>query len=168
MKTIANLIVLIFEVIFYSKFIKNCKNEGKLLRYIVLFCLVTLVGLFISTNSLLSYLLLVIMIMTGLKYIVRVKTTFFDMFVIIAMLIVKTVIELLFCMVVYTITKNTFISLIIANVVKIVIASNHIPLNNAYRYTKKMWDNNNFYIRYILMCLLYIYVICSVLFLIYR
>ena len=108
------------------------------------------------------------MIMTGLKYIVRVKTTFFDMFVIIAMLIVKTIIEFLFCTVVYAITKNTFISLIIANFVKIVIASNRIPLNNVYRYIKKMWDNNNFYIRYILMCLLYIYVICSVLFLIYR
>lgn len=168
MEIVENLIVLVFEVMYYSLFIKGCRKESKLWKYVALFCLITIVGLFISTNNLFSYLLLIIMIVAGLKYFVKIKMSYFDVFMVILMLVIKTIIELIICPLTYLVLNNTFIPLMIANIIKIIVVSRRMALNNCYRYLKKMWDNNNFYLRYILMCSLYIYVICSVLFLIYR
>ena len=168
MKTIANLIVLIFEVIYYSIFMKNIKGDKKLSKYILTFVIATL-SLLVTGNNLLGYSLFVLLCLFGMKYIVKTKTTFYDLFVLVFMILFKVAIELIICLLCYAIIKNTFIALMIANIVKILIVSSiRITMRNIYQVTKKLWDKNNFYFRYILMCLLYIYVICSVLFLIYR
>ena len=168
MKTIANLIVLIFEIMFYSIYTKNIKGEGKLSKYILTFIVGT-IGLMIAGNGLFSYLAFALLCLLGIKYIVKVKTSFFDFFMIIIMLLIKAAIETALCIVCFVITKNTFISLMIANVVKMLfVCKNRVPMRNYYQVLRKLWNSNNFYFRYILMSLLYIYIICSALFLIYR
>lgn len=166
---VANIIVLIFEVLYYSMFMYFSKKEGKFCKYILLFSLITISGLFIKTNNLISYLYLVLAMLFGIKYIVKVKTTLYDMFYILVMLLLKLIIEFTFCMILYILFKNTFISIIISNIVKlsfILLSKNNI--NNFYLKLKKKWDNNNFYIRYIFSCFTYVYVIVSVLFIIFR
>lgn len=168
MKAIANLIVIIFEIIFYSIFMKNIKGDGKLIKYILAFTIST-IGLMVVGNGLFGYLLFVLLCLFGMKYIAKTKTSFFDFFAIIFMLLLKCAIEVIICLSCYAIVKNTFVALILANLVKLFIVGYYrIPFGNFYRLGKKLWDNNNFYFRYILMGSLYIYVICSVLFLIYR
>lgn len=165
MKILANIIVLIFEVVYYSLFIKNCKNECRIGKYITLFSIASIMTLFIG-NNLFSYLIFVLFVLYGLKYYVKCKTSLYDLFVIIAMIVIKTTIEFIICNIIYLISRDTFISLLIANVVKVYLVTNKLPINNMYRYMNKLWNNNNFYIRYVSMTLLYIYVIFSVLFLI--
>lgn len=168
MKIIANLIVLIFEIMFYSIYTKNIKGEGKLSKYILTFIVGT-IGLMIAGNGLFSYLAFALLCLFGIKYIVKVKTSFFDFFMIIIMLLIKAAIETAVCIVCFAITKDTFISLMVANIVKMLfVCKNKVPMRNYYQVLGKLWNSNNFYFRYILMSLLYIYIICSALFLIYR
>ena len=65
---ILNFIVLIFEILFYSMFMYYSKKEGKFSRYLLLFSLITIIGTIIKTNYLFSYLILVLMILYGIKY----------------------------------------------------------------------------------------------------
>lgn len=88
-----NIIVLIFEILYYSMFMKFARKEGKFWKYLLLFTLVTISGLFIPTNTLLSYLYLILAILFGLKYIVKINTTLYDMFFILIMIFFKLIIE---------------------------------------------------------------------------
>lgn len=166
---ILNAIVLIFEILYYSLFMKFARKEGKITKYLLLFTLVTIIGLIIGTNNFPSYLLLIMMILFGLKYIVKVKISLYDMLVIMIMLVFKTFIEAAICLSLYLFLKNTVVPLIIANIFKIIIVIlfNKV-LNNTYINLKEHWNKNNFYIRYIFSCLLYMYVIVSIIFLIFR
>lgn len=80
---VLNIILLLIDIIFYSIFLYSCRKDGKFNRYIILGIIVTVLALIVGTNSLLSYLLLVMTFLLGLKYIVKVKTSLYDMFIII-------------------------------------------------------------------------------------
>lgn len=163
-----NIIVLIFEVLYYALFMKFARKEGNFSRYILLFTLITILFTFLGTNQIYSYLLLILTIIYGLKYVIKVKISLYDMLVIIIMLFLKVIIEFPFIIVLYQLLKiNQFIVTIIFDVVKIILLfklSN--KMNLYYIKMKKLWDNNNFYIRYIFSCSMFVYVIITIILLI--
>lgn len=166
---ILNIIVLILEVMYYSLFLKYAKNEGKLWKYILSFIIVSIIGLFIKTNYLVSYLILVILIVLALKYIVRLKVKLYDILFIFLMLIFKTIIEAILTISTYYIIKNMFVATLISSFMKIgVILLLRNKLTIWYKLIKKHWNKNNFYIRYIFTILMFLYLIVSCLFLIFN
>lgn len=166
---VANIIVLIFEILYYSMFMYYSKQEGKFWKYVILFTLITIFFSFVGTNNLISYVILILMILYGLKYVIKLKVSLFDMLVIILMLFFKLLIEFIFCMIVFFITKDTIISIMIANVIKIgFIFIIKEKLRLLHNKLKKAWDSNNFYIRYLFSCFTYVYVILSIIFILFR
>ena len=160
-----NLIVLTFEILFYSMFMKFARNDGKFVRYLLSFTIITVIGLVIGTNNLPSYLLLTLLMLLGLKYIVKIYTSLYDMLVIVAMIIFGIVIQLPCYLVLMTITNDLHVSMIIYQVIKILITlilKN--KLNTLYTKFEILWDNNNFYIRYLFAIGILIYTIASCLF----
>lgn len=164
-----NIIVLLLEVLYYSLFMKFARKEGKLWRYIISFILISIIGLFIKTNYLMSYIILIILIVTGLKSIVRIKISLYDIFFIFIMLIVKTLLETVLLVPSYYILKNMFLATLIAGIFKtsvIMVLRNKI--GKYYTSIKDKWNKNNFYIRYIFTTLMFLYIIISCLFLIFN
>lgn len=156
-----NIIVLTFEVLYYSLFMAFTRREGKFYKYIILFSLISIVGVVITTNNLLSYFLLILMMTLGLKYIVGTKTSMFDMFLIVLMLFIKFIIEFISYVLFYKIIGfNHFTTTMLFDIIKIGLVL--MNRNNLYKVKVKLdelWANNNFYIRYIFSILVYIYVI---------
>lgn len=159
-----NLIVLFYEVLYYSLFMKFARKEGKLWRYIVLYALISLLFSIIGTKAFYSYLLLVLIMLLGFKYIVKTKTSMFDLLIIIAMLFIKLGIELVIFMLFFHFLKcSHFIVTMLFELIKImVVLLLNTNLNKFYLKLKTLWDNNNFYIRYITSVLLYAYVIITI------
>ena len=99
------------------------------------------------------------MMLYAIKYIVRVKTSLYDLLTIILMLILKTIIELPIYYLLVNIV-NRYVLSILAGIIKILmllILNN--KLNKFYNYLQNKWNNNNFYIRYLFSVMLYLYVI---------
>lgn len=163
---VLNLIVLLFEVLYYSCFMYFAKRDGKFWKYLVLFGIITLSGLFIKTNTFISYLYLVLAILYGMKYIVKVKTTLYDMLVVLIMLFISFLIQYPFYLIGVNFEVRYEITFIYEplKLLLVIIARDYI--RKMYIKLKKKWDNNNFYIRYIFSCLSYIYVIITIIFLI--
>ena len=163
---VLHIIVLLFEVLYYSMFMKFARKEGKFWRYLLLFSLITIVGLFILVKQdFFSYLILILMMLYGLKYIVQLKTSLYDMLLIVIMLLVKLIIEFVIFIPCYEFLKlSQFTSTMIFDFIKIfllIFSKNKLYIVNTK--LKKLWDNNNFYIRYIFTCLTYVYVILTLL-----
>lgn len=166
-----NIIVLLFEVLYYSVFMTFTRRQGKLNSYFILFILVSLVVAFTSVKNLYAYLIFILLTYIGLKYIVKSKVSFYDILVIIAMLILNLVIELPIYLIAYRIMNiSRFMTTLIFDVIKVLVVillRNH--LNIAYNKGKLLWKNNNFYIRYITSILVYLYIIITiVLLMLYR
>lgn len=160
MNILMNIIVLIFEVLYYSMFMYYAKKDGKFWKYILLFSLITIIGLFIGTNYLLSFLLLVIMMIYGLKYIVKAKISLYDMLVIFFMLLLNFLIPTPLSVILFTLKFNAFLITIINSIIKILIIFllKNI-LNKYYNKFKNIWNNNTFYIRYLFIIFMFSYVI---------
>lgn len=158
-----NILVIVFEVIYYGLFMKFTKGEGKLSRYLLLFTLISVIGLMIGTNNLMSYMYLILMILLGLRFIVKVKTSLFDLFVAIFMMFIKVIMELLGLVIFYA-GLNSYISamifIMLSKIVLVVLLRD--KLNVIYAKLKKLWDENAFGLRYICMCSLYLFVIVVV------
>ena len=159
-----NAIVLIFEILYYSLFMKFARKDGKLWRYLLLFSLINIFFFFVSTSKLYSYLFLILLMLYGLKYIVKLKVNLYEMMTLTIMLLTKLVIEFIFMIISYKILKfNPFISTLIfssAKIILIIIFRNKI---NFYNYKlKNLWNNNNFYVRYFFTTGIYLYVILSI------
>lgn len=159
-----NAIVLIFEILYYSLFMKFARKDGKLWRYLLLFSLINIFFLFVGTSKLYSYLFLILLMLYGLKYIVKLKVNLYEMMTLTIMLLTKLVIEFIFMIISYKILKfNPFISTLIfssAKIILIIIFRNKI---NLYNYKlKNLWNNNNFYVRYFFTTGIYLYVILSI------
>lgn len=162
-------IVLAFEVLYYSLFMKFARRDGKLWRYILLFTLVNIFFFIVGTGQVYSYLLLILTILLGLKYIGKIKTTSYDMFFIFIMLIFKTSIETLITIPSYYILHDMFIATLIADFFKIgIIALIRNKIKDAYETLHIKWINNNFYIRYIFSIFMFLYVLLSCVFLIFN
>lgn len=163
-----NLIVLTFEILFYSMFMKFAMNEGKFYRYVIVFIVNTILIAFLGSRNLISYLAFVMTTLLMMKYVVQAKTSLYDMLIIIFMLIVKSIIEIplfyLFAMC-FSGLISTFLFQF-AKILLVLLFRNKI--RTFYIKLKKKWDNNNFYIRYIFSILMFVYVIISCFFLISR
>ena len=115
-----NIAVLILEILYYSIFMYYSKGEGKFWRYLLLFSLITILFFFVGTTQIYSYLILVLMMLYGLKYIVKVKTSLYDMLIIILMLFLKIIIETpLYIAFFFSINDLHFIITVIASISKI-------------------------------------------------
>ena len=161
---IMNIIVLIFEILYYSMFMKFTRNEGKFWKYLLLFSLITIIFCFINVSNLFSYLMLILMMLYGLKYIVKIKVTLYDMLLIVAMLLLKLIIEFVVMIIFYNLLNfNQFLTTIIFDLVKILFL--FIFKNKIYKIAvklKELWNKNNFYVRYFFTIGVYIYVIISI------
>lgn len=164
-----NIIVLAFEVLYYSLFMKFARKEGKMYRYILLFILFSIITLFLNKRFIINYIFIFLIILYGIKYIVRIKTTLYDLLIIIIMFIGKVIIEIPTSMIMYNLFKNIYLSAILVSIVKIlllIIINNKFNLNSIYKKLHKIWNENNFYIRYIFCIFMFTYVIVSCIFLI--
>lgn len=166
---ILNIIVLIFEVLYYSMFMYYARKEGKFWKYLLLFSLITIVLIFIGTNNLYSYLIFVLLSLYGLKYIVKINISLYDMFFIFIMLAFKILIEGIIYMVIYLFYKNNFILTMIVTLIKngIVLLYKN-KLNIIYTKLKIKWENNSFYIRYAFIIFMFMFIIFSVIFLLIK
>ena len=167
MNILMNIIVLIFEVLYYSMFMYYAKKEGKFWRYILLFSLISVIGGFIGTNYLMSYIYLVAMILIGTKYYLKLKSSLYNLFIVVTMVISKIIIEFITYYILIVFLSNDLAILVfeIIKVILILIFKNKIEI--FFTKFKKIWDNNNFYLRYIFSCLCFGYIIFSCLYLIY-
>lgn len=161
---ILNIIVLILEVLYYSLFLKFAKNENNLWRYILGFIIVSIIGVFIKTNYLISYVLLIILIVSVLKFIARIKIKNFDILVIVIMLLIKILIEGISVIIFYNLLNmNTFIVTLIFMTIKLLfVILLRKRINKVYNVLNKKWNNNDFNIRYIFSIFILIYTIISI------
>lgn len=160
---------MILETVYYSLFIKYSKKEGKFLRYFINFILISIIGVLIGRTSLLSYLFLIMMIVSGLKYIVKVKVTNFDILYVLLMMIFKIIIEGVSVTIISNFIKDNYVMATLLGIEKIIILflfKN--KLNLLYNKFEKYWNNNVFYIRYAFTIVMLIYVIISCGFLIFN
>lgn len=161
------IIVLIFETIYYTLFMKYAKNQGTFGKYLLLFSLINIFFFFISTDALMSYLLLVLMILYGMKYIVKVKVSLYDVFFIFVMMLLKLLIEITIALPLSVLINSIDISKISVGVIKCIsIFAIKDRLGLLYTKLNICWNNNKFFIRYIFDILMFIYVIAACLFLI--
>ena len=161
------ILVIVFEIIYYSLFMKQARKEGKLTRYLLLFTLFSIVSFFMNDSSLISYAMILMMILYGLKYVVKLNISLYDLFFIIIILLFKLLIELLFAFVINHFINDILVSKVILGLIKILfVIVVGFGLNNLYNKLYKYWNENRFFIRYIFDILLFIYIIASCLFLI--
>lgn len=162
MNILMNIIVLIFEVLYYSMFMKFAKNDGKFWKYLLLFSLITIFNIFIDSWSLYSHIILIILIALGIKYIVGIKIKLYDIFFIYIMFLYKIILELIFSYPLYFIFHNIYISSLIVCVIKTLpIIFKRKFLTKMYNKLNIIWNNNNFYIRYLFAIFNIVYIILS-------
>ena len=167
MDLVLNILVLIFEILYYSLFMKYARKESKFHKLILLFTMITIIGMIIGTNNLPSYLILILMMLFGMKHVARLKVSLYDMLIIVIMIILGILIQLPCYMVLSKIIENLYVMLTIYQLIKLIIV---ILLRNriASMYIKlyKKWSNNDFYIRYLFSIFVFLYAIASCLFII--
>lgn len=168
MRLFLNIIVLIFEILYYSLFMKYARKEGSFIRYLISFTLITIIFLFLGTTNFICYFLLILTILFGLKYIVKLKVSLYDMLIIVIMLFCKVLIETPLYIILYKAINIYFIGVLV-NIIKIiVIFLIRNVIDYMYKHLKVKWDNNNFYIRYIFSICCFIYcIITAILFIKY-
>ena len=163
-----NVVVLVFEVLYYALFMKFARKEGKFWRYLLSFSLVNIVLMFIGTNQIYSYLLTMLMMLYGIKYIVKIKTSIYDLLFLFIMMLIKTGIEGISCFLFFNLV-SPFLFIMIIDFLKIFfIITLRNKIETLYKYLKLKWSNNNFYIRYIFNILMFAYILMSCFFLFNR
>lgn len=165
MLVVCYIIVLIFEIFYYSLFMKFCRNDNKFWKYLLMFTIVNFILFFTGSLNIYAYLLFMILTMTGLKFIG--KVTLYDMFVSFIMLLFKLFIELSFAYLLNYFIVNIEICKILLGIIKVmIIIIINKKLNVLYLKMKKYWNDNNFYLRYLFSILMFIYTISACIFLI--
>lgn len=163
-----NVIVLVLELLYYSLFLKFCRKDGKLSRYILLFVIFTIISLFMNKKDLISYGIIIFLMLYGLKYIVRTKISLFDMVIILMMFMFKIILEIP-SYYLLSFFFNGIVSTILFQIMKLVLVIiNKNNINKLFRILKAKWDNNSFNLRYIFTIIVYGYVIATSMFLIFR
>lgn len=166
---IMNIVVLIFEVLYYSLFMKFAKNDGKFYKYFITFALMTVILMILNTKELFAYNVACLIILFSFKYIIKITTTLFDLFYIIIMLLFKISIEFIIVILFFNLLNfNIMITTIIFELLKVIlviILSSKIKI--FYNKLSIKWNNNNFNIRYVGSILIIIYTIISIVSLIF-
>lgn len=161
-----NILVLVFEILYYSMFMYYAKDEGKFKRYLLLFSLITLFFCFYGTNKLDSYLLLIIMIVIGIRLIVKAKIFLFDLFIIFAMLLFNFLLQLPIYTITSLITNNIIYITLILILEKFIFILKCNFLKQMFENIKNKWDKNIFFIRYIFIVVMFLFVISSAIYII--
>ena len=161
-----NIIVLILEILFYSLFMKFARIEGKFVRYILAFTMVTLLTGICNIQTIFAYIIIVFSMLLSLKYVVKLKTSMYDLLFIFIMILVKLIIELSFYILFSKFTSLTvfYVIMQLGKIANIFVLREVINLS--YKSLKIKWDNNNFYIRYIFTTFMFLYFIFAALYLI--
>ena len=161
------ILVIIFEILYYSLFMKFSRKEGKFWKYILLFTFIQLFFFFVTSNFFISYMLLILMILFGIKYVIKIETSLYDMMIIFIMLLFKLMIEFVFALTLPLLIENINVCKLILGFIKIIILLIiGRKMNPLYSKLKIMWNNNNFYIRYSFTVFMFLYVIFTCIFLI--
>ena len=159
-----NVLLFVLESLCYSLFMKFAKNNGKLYRYIILFILCsTLVG-FINSKNLIAYFVFILSAYLGIKYLVRVKTSLYDMLVLVIMLLLKVIVELPLFLILYNVINfNYYLVVFIGELAKLLLVFLcRNKMNIWYLKLKNIWDNDNFNIRYGFTILVYLFIILTI------
>ena len=153
---------------YYSLFMKYSRKDGKLINYIILFIINTIMTLILGNQNLVTYLFFILLTYINLKYIIKEKISLYDMLLITIMLLSNLVIELPIFVLFYKLMKcNHFVTTLIFELTKILlIVLLRNKMNKLYQKGKLIWDNNDFNIRYIFTILIYLYVIITIVLLI--
>lgn len=169
MEILINILILVFEIMYYSLFIKFTKKDGKFLKYILLFIFITIFIGILGVNQLISYLSFIILTLIGLKYFIKAKIRIIDLTLISLILITKVIIEFGCIILLYNILKfDELFTTIVYQILKIlIIIILKDKLNLIYNLVCKKWDNENFNIRWGSSILIIIYVIISLIFLMF-
>ena len=157
-----NIIVLILEVLYYALFMKFSRKEERLYKYILAFILVTIVVVLLDGIKVIAYISFIFTVLLSLKHLMKIKVSLFDILIILIMLLYKLIIELMFTFILYMLLKNVYLGAIIVGIIKVLnlfFMKNN--LNKFYNKMKVLWNNNNFYIRYITSIFLMLYTIAS-------
>lgn len=158
-----NFIVLAFEIIYYSLFMKSIKREGKFWKYVVIFVISTIFTLIFSKYSILSYVFIIFSTLIVGKYILKINMKLYDFYLILAMMFFKILIEAI----TYTLFVNIlgqYITIFLFEFLKILfVFIFNKALNKVYEKGMEVWENNNFYIRYFTAIILILYLIFTVL-----
>lgn len=167
MRLFLDIMVIVFEILYYSIFMKKSRSEGKFSRYIVLFILFSITSFFMNDGSLVNYMLILLLILYGLKYIVKLDISLYDLLFIFIMMLFKLAIELTFAFGINYIVNDILIAKTLLGVIKVAMISGiGNGLSNLYTKLHLCWNDNKFFIRYIFDILMFIYVISACLFLI--
>lgn len=158
-----NFVVLAFEIIYYSLFMKSIKREGKFWKYVVIFTLITLLTLLFGNKTILVYWMYVFIPIILMKYIFKIDSKLFDIFMILLVLIVKIIIEGTIVLLFKDLLNFTIITFIFEFLKILAILLLGKIFNKVYLKGIEIWNNNNFYIRYFTSILLIIYTIITVL-----
>lgn len=162
-----NVVVLVFEILYCTLFMKFARKEGKFWRYLLLFVINTAITLIFGFSNLLSYLIFIIATYVLLKYLVRIKVSLYDMLIIFSMMIIKLFIEAPLSLSINLFIKDIYVVSSIVGFIKVLILYiMRNKINLFYNKFRILWNNNNFYIRYIFSTFMFIYVIVSCVFII--
>lgn len=159
------ILVIVFEILYYSLFMKFARKQGNFWKYLLLFTVISIVLFFISSFNIYAYLVFMVLSLFGLKLIG--KTSLYDMFIIFIMILFKLLIELLCAFPLNSLIPDINTCKIILGLIKvntIILIGNRF--NILYNKLKTYWSKNNFYIRYLFSIFMFIYIISACLFLI--
>lgn len=159
-----SILILILEILFYSLFMKFAKKDENLSKYTLVYTLCTIITLILRSNNFLTYLIFIFGALIFTKYLTKSKTDFYDMFLIVSMLFFKLAIEytnvlFFYNLLGYSILTTTIIFTICKFGLLFLLKND---IRHFYRLTQKMWNKNNFYIRYIFSILMFSYTIVTV------
>lgn len=161
-----NVIIFTLEVIYYSLFMHYADKRFNI-RCFITFLLANIISLFIGYGNFYSYLFYFIEL-SFIFRILKIKFTLYDLLFIIFSMIFKILIEFI-CFIILKDMMDLFVVTFLICVLKIFII---IFIKNKilffYNHLKIKWNNNNFYIRYIFNITIFIYIIVSLLFVIYN
>ena len=165
--SIEQLIIFLLEILYYTLFFGFCRKNDKYYKLFVVFLIANIISFFIGYGTFYSYALYFTEI-SILARLLNIKMTLYDIFVLIISMIFKLIIELLFFIIIRE-NISLFIWVLAMGITKnmILLFINKI-LNKLYYKLKDLWINNNFYIRYLFSTFLYLYLIFSIIYIIFR
>lgn len=166
MKLILNIIVLIFEVLYYSLFMKFARKEGNFIRYFIAFTIVVLIAGFTNVQTFISYALGLLVILIVLKYIVKLKVSLYDLLFVFVIMMFKIILEFICYITLNSILPYVvfYITFEIVKVIVVFLLRNKIY--KLYNFLREKWIKNNFYIRYVFTTFMFLYFIFAALYLI--
>lgn len=160
---IASIIVNILEILYYSIFYKITKKEGSMIKYVGIFILGLIPTLILTNKSFIAYFLSVFLILGVNKHLNNNHTRICDLYIILVMMFIKIVLEGIVCIPFLGIVGLPICTIIFdfLKVLFLFIAYKTNILNKIYVKTVKLWDNNNFYVRYFTTIGIIVYLIIS-------